>query len=110
MNGFGQDMYVKHEDVTLIPATAAKGQSYYIADENSLKHYIYHHHQGKYDGSYIVGKKPDFLKENVKYTSPDGANFFDENGNAVGKSYAYFQYVSPRVPTNYSAARARCLY
>ena len=54
--------------------------------------------------SYIVGKKPDFLKEGVKYTSPDGANFIDANGKAAGKSYAYFQYVSPRVPTNYSAA------
>ena len=85
VNGFGQDMYVKHEDVTLIPTATAKGQSYYIADENGLRHYIYHHHKGKYDGSYLVGKKPDFLNEGVKYYSTDGANFIDANGKVAGE-------------------------
>ena len=99
----GQDMYVKQEDVILIPHAAAKGQSYYIADEKGLWHRIYHHHKGAYDSAYLIGKKPDFLKENVKYYSADGAKFFDSTGAFIGESYAYFQYVSPRVPTNYSA-------
>ena len=60
VNGFGQDMYVKHEDVTLIPTAAAKGQSYYKADENGLRHYIYHHHQGKYDGAILSVKNQTF--------------------------------------------------
>ncbi|ARK21733.1 glucosaminidase domain-containing protein [Sporosarcina ureae] len=98
-----QDMYVKHEDVTLIPTATAKGQSYYKANQQGLWHYVYHHHSGKYDGAYVVGKRPDFLNEGIKYYSDDGAKFINRNGEAVGESYAYFQYLSPRVPTNYSA-------
>ena len=103
INAAGQDMYVLHEDVTLIPTAAAKGQSYYIADKNGLWHRIYHHHKGNYDSAYLVGKKPDFLKEGENYYSTDGTNFSGENGAFVGESYAYFQYISPRVPTSYSA-------
>lgn len=102
VNAAGQDMYVKHDDVTLIPNAAAKGQSYYIADEKGLWHRIYHHHSGKYDSAYLVGKKPDFLNEGVQYYSVDGTKFSDENGLLIGESYAYFQYVSPRVPTSYT--------
>ena len=100
----GQDMYVKPEDVTLIPKVAAKGQSYYKADQQGLWHSIYHHHSGKYDAPYLVGKKPSFLKTDVNYYSADGAKFYDVNGTIMGESYSYFQYVSPRVPTSYSAA------
>lgn len=104
VNAAGQDMYVKQEDVTLIPKVAAKGQSYYIADEKGLWHHIYHHQKGNYDGPYLVGKKPAFLKEGEKYYSTDGAKFSNVNGAVIGESYAYFQYVSPRIPTSYSAA------
>ena len=104
VNVAGQEMYVKPEDVTLIPKVAAKGQSYYKADQQGLWHSIYHHHSGKYDAPYLVGKKPAFLKNGVNYYSADGANFYDANGTSIGESYGYFQYVSPRVPTSYSAA------
>ena len=98
----GQDMYVKHEDVTLIPSTLAKGRSYYMANSSGLLHNIYQHHRGTYTSAYLVGEKPSFLTEGVKYYSSDGANFYDDSGNYVGESYAYFQFISPRVPTNYS--------
>ena len=104
VNAAGQDMYVKHEDVTLIPNVAAQGQSYYKADEQGLWHSIYHHHSGKYDAPYLIGKKSDFLKNGVNYYSADGMKFYDANGTFISESYAYFQYVSPRVPTSYSAA------
>lgn len=100
----GQHMYVKPEDVTLIPKVAAKGQSYYKADQQGLWHHIYHHHSGKYDAPYLVGKKPGFLNNGVNYYSADGAKFYDTNKTSIGESYGYFQYVSPRVPTSYSAA------
>ncbi|MCI2254827.1 glucosaminidase domain-containing protein [Domibacillus sp. PGB-M46] len=103
VKAFGQDMYVKHEDVTLIPTVTAKGQSYYVANEQGLWHYIYHHNQGKYNTAYLVGKKPDFLNEGVKYYSTDGINFVDANSKVAGESYNYFQYVSLRIPTSYSA-------
>lgn len=103
VNAAGQDMYVKHEDVTLIPKAAAKGQSYYIADETGLWHHIYHHHKGNYDSAYLIGKKPSFLKEGEKYYSADGAKFSDANGTVIGESYTYFQYLSPRVTTSYTA-------
>lgn len=103
VNVSGQEMYVKHEDITLIPTVAAKKKSYYIANEKGLWHYIYHHHTGTYDSAYLVGKKPEFLNEAVKYYSVDGANFTTEDGKVAGEGYAYFQYLSPRVPTNHSA-------
>ncbi|PIC63926.1 hypothetical protein CSV79_09040 [Sporosarcina sp. P13] len=104
VNAFGQNMYVKHEDVTLLPTAAAKGQSYYISDQKGLWHYIYRHHKGKYDSPYLIGENPVFLNKGVKYYSMDGANFIDENGEIAGEGYAYFHYLSPRVPTSYSAA------
>ena len=103
VNAFGQDMYVKQEDVTLIPNTSAKGQSFYKANKQGLWHSVYHHHKGTYDAAYLIGKKPQFLNEGVKYYSVDGANFINSNGKVAGESYAYFQYLSPRVPTSYSA-------
>ena len=103
VNAFGQDMYVKHEDVKLIPTATAKGQSYYISDQKGLWHYVYNHYKGIYDGAYLVGEKPEFLNEGVKYYSMDGANFINANGKVAGEGYAYFQYLSLRVPTSYSA-------
>lgn len=100
----GQEMYVQHKDVTLIPSTLAKGKSYYyVMNGNELWHRIYQHHNGKYTGSYLAGEKPAFFTAGNQYYSTDGAKFYDESGNFVGESYAYFQFISPRVPTNYSA-------
>lgn len=104
VNAAGQEMFVKHNDITLIPSAVAKGQSYYMADEKGLWHSIYHHKKGTFDSPYLVGEKPDFLRENIKYFSSNGATFITENGDVAGESYAYFQYVSPRVPTSYTAA------
>lgn len=102
VNVAGQEMYVKHEDVTLIPSTVAKGASYYIANSTGLWHYIYRHFEGNYV-SYLAGEKSSFMQEGVKYYSSDGAKFYDPSGNFVGESYSYFQYLSPRVTTSYSA-------
>ncbi|RUL54692.1 N-acetylglucosaminidase [Lysinibacillus antri] len=99
----GQTMYVKPSDVTLIPTAVAKGVSYYYADRTGLYHRVYRHTKQSYDGSYLIGEKPAFLVEGAKYTSTDSVNFYDANGKHVGESYSYFQYLSPRVPTSYTA-------
>ena len=104
VHAFGEDMYVQHKDITLIPSAAAKGQSYYKADSQGLWHDVYRHHAKRHDGAYPVGKKPDFLNEGIPYYSTDGIHFTTVDGKSVGESHAYFQYMSPRVPTNYSAA------
>ena len=104
VNAFGQDMYVQHEDVTLIPTATAKGQSFYKANKQGLWHFVYQHHKETYDGAYLIGEKPQFLDEGVEYYSVDGANFINSKGKVAGEGYAYFQYLSPRVPTSYSAA------
>lgn len=103
VNMAGQDLYVKHQNVTLIPTAAAKGQSYYFATNKGLWHHIYHHHVGTYDSGYLIGEKPKFLKNNVKYYSANGVDFYTAKGQKLGESYAYFQYLSPRTATSYSA-------
>ncbi|MEL3962936.1 glucosaminidase domain-containing protein [Lysinibacillus endophyticus] len=103
VNVAGQEMYVKHKDVKLIPAPNVK--SYYTANNTGLYHYVYRPNTGKYDGAYLIGKKPNFMTNGEKYYSVDGINFYDTSGNFVGKSYSYFQYVSPRVSTSYTAAQ-----
>lgn len=99
----GQELYVKREDVTLIPTQLAKGNSYYTATKDGLSHSVYRPHAGKYDSAFIIGATPDFMTIGSTYYSTDGANFYDQNGNKVGQAYSYFQYVSLRVPTNYTA-------
>ncbi|SOC08756.1 beta-N-acetylglucosaminidase [Ureibacillus xyleni] len=103
VNVAGQEMYVKHGDVKLTPAPNVK--SYYSANSTGLYHYVYRPLSGKYDGAYLIGEKPTFMTNGEKYYSMDGINFYDANGKFVGKSYSYFQYMSPRVPTSYTAAQ-----
>ena len=43
------------------------------------------------------------LKPGARYYSYDGSTFTDEDGQVVGTAYNYFQYISIRTKTNYTA-------
>lgn len=99
----GQHLFVKHTDVTLIPSIQAPNSSYYKATSEGLQHVIYRPHAKKQDGAYIIGQNPPFMKLGEKYYSSDGFTFYDAAGNFIGEAYSYFQYVSPRVISPYTA-------
>lgn len=101
----GQTMYMKQQDTTLIPSAWMTGQSYYYVTNGLLWHAVYRPHKGMYDGAYQIGNAPSFLTAGQRYYSTDGVNFVDAQQRFVGESFAYFQYVSPRTPTTYTAAQ-----
>lgn len=96
----GQMYYVKHQDILLLPNIPL--QSYYSVTDAGLVHSIYNHNTKAF-ASYVVSAAPSFLQKGNKYYSTDGFTFYDEAGTFVGESYSYFQYVSPRTVTSYSA-------
>lgn len=102
----GKQLYVSPQDVLLEPDGAAPGQNYYQAQNGELVHYLYvDTATGGYYTSYTVGKAPAFLKPGQPYYSWDGYTFYDANHQKVGTSYQYFQFLSARTPTSYTAAQ-----
>ncbi|MEK4221897.1 S-layer homology domain-containing protein [Bacillus sp. FSL W8-0116] len=102
----GKQLYVSPQDVLLEPDGAAPGQNYYQAQNGELVHYLYvDTGNSSYYTSYTVGKAPSFLKEGQPYYSWDGYTFYDANHRKVGTAYQYFQFLSARTPTSYTAAQ-----
>ncbi|MER1985754.1 MAG: Ig-like domain-containing protein [Solibacillus sp.] len=75
--------------------------SYYEVKNNSLYHSVYTAND-KYE-VYITPGYPDFLKPGAVYSSYDGSTFTDKDGKVVGTAYNYFQFISIRTKTNYTA-------
>ncbi|MDI2587701.1 glucosaminidase domain-containing protein [Psychrobacillus sp. NEAU-3TGS] len=103
VNVAGKNLYIKHENSNLLPWNAVKGRSYYSVSNGQLVHSIYSPNTGSY-ASYQVGNAPNFISSGPTYYSVDGAYFTNATGQEVGTSYPYFQYLSARSKTNYTAA------
>ncbi|WP_198508001.1 S-layer homology domain-containing protein [Bacillus sp. FJAT-42315] len=99
----GEDYYMKPSDALLVPFEGAKGRSYYKNVNGELYHYLYNYDTTKY-ASYNAGVAPSFMSSNEKYYSFDNGNFYNEQGNKVGTAYQYFQFLSARTTSNYTAA------
>lgn len=102
VNVAGNNMYIKQENSNLIPWNAVKGRSYYSVSNGQLVHSIYAFSTDTYS-SYQVGVAPSFMVAGQKYYSVDGAHFTNAAGQEIGTSYPYFQYLSARSKTNYTA-------
>lgn len=76
--------------------------SYYEVKNNSLYHYVYTAN-GKYE-AYMTPGYPSFLQPGQKYYNYDGKAFTDASGKVAGTAYNYFQNISIRTKTNYTAA------
>ncbi|MEK4027750.1 S-layer homology domain-containing protein [Pseudobacillus sp. FSL P4-0506] len=100
----GRDYYMKHSDSTLVPFEGASGRSYYRVSNGELQHFMYQP-GSKSPVSYVAGKAPSFLNANQKYYSWDNATFYNDQGRVVGTAYQYFQFLSARTTTNYTAAQ-----
>ncbi|MEI4831326.1 S-layer homology domain-containing protein [Bacillus sp. FJAT-53711] len=95
LNGY----YVKKDEVTLIPTNQMKESYYYVKAEDG---YLYHKYYNFASGSpsyteYRYGKAPSFMQPEQKVYSVDGKTFGNET------FYQYFNYVSLRTKTNYTA-------
>lgn len=102
VNVAGTISYIKHANSNIIPWIALKGRSYYSISNGNLVHSIYSPSARTYS-AYQVGNAPGFMIPGQQYYSSDGANFTDASGQAIGSSYPYFQFLSARTKTSYSA-------
>ena len=97
--------FAKQSEIEYIPTELITNKDYYIPSSTGvLLHYTYDHAKNSFgNGPYEIGPAPTFMTNLQKYYSQDGVNFTNANGKVVGKHYPYFQYLSARSKTNYSA-------
>lgn len=119
----GVYMDIPAENVIVTSYTSNSQVSYYLSDNGMLYHYYYYGDYNKSSRSRtLVGYTPSYLKNGVKYYSYDGHYFYTnyvtmlsdyKSGvnvykNAVNKSspyYNYYQYLSLRTPSKFSASQ-----
>ena len=95
----GQTMAV---DKSLSKKMASKTISYYELKNGKFYHYVLNK-AGKFEAiDSLVW--PEFIEENKTYYSRDGVTFTDKTGKVVGTAYNYFQHISIRTKSNYTAA------
>ncbi len=97
--------YVQHSDVDFIPLNLITNRDYYMAStDGTLNHFTVNHANGsKNFGGYPIGQAPSFMTPNVQYYSYDGVHFSDLQGTLQGIHYSYFQFLSIRTKSNYTA-------
>lgn len=99
----GQTGYIKHENANLKTWPMLDGRSYYASVNGELTHYIYLNQTNKFV-SYSSGKAPAFMAPGSRYYSWNGVDFTTSSGSKAGSGYNYFQYLSARSETSYTAA------
>ncbi|MCM3787181.1 S-layer homology domain-containing protein [Domibacillus indicus] len=99
----GSEYFMKPEDTRLVPYEGAKGRGYYSVSNGLLVHHIYNVDTNK-TVAYTAGPAPSFMQAGSKYYSWDGFSFYNEAGQQAGREYQYFQFLSGRTKTNYTAA------
>lgn len=111
---------VDESQVQVVKLSSVKGFSYYETDGSNLYHYISNNLAASNAYSELnVGSKPDYLSANTTYYSYDGHYFYtdyatmlydyerdtrSQSVNASQPYYNYFQYLSMRSTSNYSAS------
>lgn len=102
----GTTGYVRHSEIDLVPDELVKGKDYYRNVGGMLTHYTYNNYSNPNNnyGIYTVGPSPSFLEQNTNYYSYDGVQFYDDKDKLIGTEYPYFQFLSARTETVYTAA------
>lgn len=103
----GRTAYAKQSEINLIPTKMVENQNQYIVNSsNSLVLKIYSPVTETF-GSLEVGKAPSFLKQGITYYSWDGKKFYTSptggSSSYVGEFYPYYQYLSARSKSQYTA-------
>lgn len=92
--------YIEPDDVTYVPFYMER--THYTVEDGQLVFHV-RHYRYDYTSSFAVSDAPSFLKEGKRYYSDDGHTFYDEEGEHVGDEPTYFQFLSMRSTTSYSA-------
>lgn len=102
----GTKGYVRHSEIDLVPSELVTGKDYYKNINGILTHYTYNNYNNPRNtyGIYSVGPSPAFMQPGVEYYSLDGVQFYNERDQLVGTHYPYFQFLSARSETVYTAA------
>jgi len=96
--------YVKHSETELVPSSLAKGRdSYSVSQWGTLIHRVYNFRTNS-AGSYAVGPAPSFMTSGSTYYSHDGVHYMNDKGQGIGTHFPYFQFLSARSETTYSAS------
>ncbi|MCZ8536645.1 S-layer homology domain-containing protein [Paenisporosarcina quisquiliarum] len=97
--------FAKQSEIEYIPQELITNKDYYMPSSTGvLIHFTYNHANKSFGfGGYQIGPAPTFMMNLQKYFSQDGVNFYHENGTFAGQHYPYFQYLSARTKTNYTA-------
>lgn len=98
----GRTGYVKHSEVDLVPKELVTGRDSYKSQNGLLYHATYNNLSKSY-GTYVTGPAPDRLVPNRDYYSYDGVRFTDEAGRIQATEFQYFQFLSARVASVYTA-------
>ncbi|MCM3004632.1 S-layer homology domain-containing protein [Priestia koreensis] len=93
--------YAKRSELQLTTADKVK-LNYYKAENGVLYHYTYTSGAG-ISHRIEYGAVPSALKEGVVYYSPNGHDFYTKDGKAVTTSYQYFNQLSVRTTSAYTA-------
>lgn len=103
----GRTAYVKQSEVHLVPAKMAKKQSSYKVNSSNELVYSIYNPAADSSAAFVVGKAPSFLKQNITYYSWDGTKFYTNpmggSTSYVGQYYPYYQFLSARTKTSYTA-------
>ncbi|MBJ7985764.1 MULTISPECIES: S-layer homology domain-containing protein [Bacillus] len=89
--------YVKKNEVTLVPDKEMQKSYYYVANDGYLYHKYYEFEKKPSYTGYRYGAAPAFMKPGQQMESIDGKTFGNET------FYQYFNYVSLRSKTDYTA-------
>lgn len=92
--------YIPPDDVTYVPFYMER--THYTVEDGHLLFHVRHYRQ-QTTSSFALNKAPTFLTQGERYYSDDGHTFYDEAGNFVGDAPTYFQFLSLRSTTSYSA-------
>ncbi|MBO3446272.1 cell wall-binding repeat-containing protein [Clostridium sp. CCUG 7971] len=105
-------------NIVLLPINQAKNLSYYETVNGQLNHYISSNVEGNNGSKRSIGKAPSFMVSGKRYYSYDGNYFYTDienlisdaksnnHNNAVNSNnpyYNYYQYLSGRSKSSYSA-------
>ncbi len=97
--------YAKTEEVGLLPDALVSERDHYVVNTNGELVHKTQNYIRNNSAAYIVGAAPATLQSGKTYYSRDGVRFYSdpELKNFVTEHYPYFQYLSVRTPTTYTA-------
>lgn len=95
-----EQFYIEHGAHTYVPFYTER--THYSVDKGQLYFHVMNYEIGNLS-TFALGKAPSFMAPSSKYYSEDGYTFYDARNEFVGHYAPYFQFLSLRSTTHYTA-------